>query len=267
MNKTMTWLVGVAMALLSLTAFGNAKVHSMTGTVSSAVGAAPAQAVKAGDTIPAGQTVITAANSTVVLQFPDGQLAALTPNTRMTIEQYQFNEKAKTGNISLNLLGGGMRAVTGLIGRSAPDKVAYKAGTATIGIRGTDVTFTYTANNQTVTVVVSAGQVSFQIGNAAPVVVPAGRGLTTTVPAVGATGAAAATATITVTDIAAVLTAVGGPNSALGQVVNALLSPSTTQGLVSASSAGTATVAPTAGTATTTGQTTTITVPPPPKSQ
>lgn len=256
MKTMMTWLLGLAMALLSGMAFANAKVHSMTGTVSAAVGPAPARAVKAGDTIPAGQTVITAANSTVVLQFPDGHLAALTPNTRMTIEQYQYNEQAKSGNLLLNLISGGMRAITGLIGRSSPEKVSYKAATATIGIRGTDTTIVIAG--QTVTVSVSNGAVTFRIG-AQSVVIPAGSGvLTSTV--VGAVQ------TITVQSTQAILDAVRAQPG--GAAIEAVLAQATSgqlqAAITSAATVNTGTVSTTPVGGNPDSGTTTVITPNPP---
>jgi hypothetical protein len=42
----------------------------------------------------------------------------------------------------MSLLSGGMRFITGVIGGTRKEAIAMKAGTATIGIRGTDVAIT-----------------------------------------------------------------------------------------------------------------------------
>jgi hypothetical protein len=87
------------------------------------------------------------------MRFEDGQIAALTSNSRMTVTAYQYRAESRTGNVLLSLVHGGMRAITGLIGRSDPRQVTYRAATATIGIRGTDCTFiTDTVGNVVVTV-------------------------------------------------------------------------------------------------------------------
>jgi len=213
--------------------------------------------VKVGDTVPAGQTVITGANSSVVLQFPDGQLASLTPNTRMTIEQYQYNEQAKSGNILLALLSGGMRAVTGLIGRNSPDKVAFKAGTATIGIRGTDVTIALAGG--VVMAVSSSGTVTFTVPGNPPVVIPAGNGVSVSATATG-------TVTVTITNVAQLLSQIAQTNPALvGTVANAL-SPGTSATLSSASTSNTSAVGTTSTVQTGGDGETTIEFTPPPKS-
>jgi hypothetical protein len=81
----------------------------------------------------------------------------------MTVNAYTYDLKdpAKS-NVLLSLLTGSMRAITGLIGKSRPDKVAFRAGTATIGIRGTDVTFATTGGD--VVVSVNDGVISFTFG-------------------------------------------------------------------------------------------------------
>lgn len=253
MKTMMTWLLGLAMALLSGLALADAKVFSMTGTVSAATGAAPAQPVKVGDTIRVGQTAVTAANSTVVLQFPDGQLTALSPNTRMTIEQYQFNEQAKSGNILLNLVRGGMRAVTGLIGRTSPDKVAFKAGTATIGVRGTDLTIAFDGLGGPVLMTVSNGFATFTT--------PLG---TVTIPAGSAIVVNPATGAVTL-NVVSIMTAMAQVVSmenagAIAAAVTTLSLPNTTATLTSAATGNTATVS----TVTTTGTEITVTPPQPP---
>ena len=82
----------------------------------------------------------------------------------MVVQTYDYNAQAKTGNVVLNLLSGGMRAITGLIGLGSPQKVTYKAGNYTIGIRGTDVTILSTENQTLLTVTVNEGRVSVTYG-------------------------------------------------------------------------------------------------------
>jgi hypothetical protein len=154
---------------------GAAVVTSTTGSAQVQTGSGSPRALRQGDEVRQGDTVSTGANSSVVLKFDDGEVAALTQNSRMTITAYQYQPEARTGNVLLSLINGGMRAITGLIGRSQPERVAYRAATTTIGIRGTDIdvvtdgkdvavtvndgVITFTYNNQTVTV--NAGQAAF----------------------------------------------------------------------------------------------------------
>jgi hypothetical protein len=111
---------------------------SVSGSVQAQAGTAPARVVRQGDEVNQGDTIITGPNSSAVFKFDDGQVAALTQNSRMAITAYQYNPATESGNVLLSLVTGGMRAITGLIGKRSPDRVSYRAATATIGIRGSD---------------------------------------------------------------------------------------------------------------------------------
>lgn len=137
-----------------------ATLTSITGAVQAQTGTEPARALRIGDFVRQGDTVITGPASAAVLRFEDGQVSALTANSRMTITAYQYNPQTQRGNVLLSLISGGMRAITGLIGRRTPDNVAYRAASATIGIRGTDITIATSGGN--VLVIVNAGVISFQ---------------------------------------------------------------------------------------------------------
>lgn len=126
-------MVQVAMAQVAV-------VDNLTGTAQAIPGAGSPRALKKGDSLNQGETISTGAASSVVLRFEDGQIVALTANSRMLINSYSYNKaKPEESNMLLSLFGGGMRAITGLIGQAKPANVAYRAGNATIGIRGTDL--------------------------------------------------------------------------------------------------------------------------------
>lgn len=164
-------LVGLAFANL---VFANAVVTSATGSVRVQTGSAPGKPLRIGDQVNQGDTVTTGPTSSVVLKFDDGQVAALTANSSMTVTAYQYNKQAGSGNVLLSLISGGMRAITGLIGKASPEKVSYRAATATIGIRGTDVTIATAGGNVVVTV--TEGSISFTFAGQT-VVVPTGRAI------------------------------------------------------------------------------------------
>ncbi len=72
------------------------------------------------------------------IKFIDGGEIVLRPNSQIKVENYQYNEaQPDRDNVFVGLLKGGLRAVTGLIGKRNKDKVSYQTPTATIGIRGT----------------------------------------------------------------------------------------------------------------------------------
>ncbi len=61
------------------------------------------------------------------------------PGTQLTVSQYTFDQaKPKEDKVVMNMIKGGMRAVTGMIGKRG-DQDSYKlmTNTAVVGIRGT----------------------------------------------------------------------------------------------------------------------------------
>ena len=72
------------------------------------------------------------------MKFPDGSEAVLRPATQVKIDRFNFEEQRPQGDgMALSLLKGGMRAVTGLLGRRNPAAMRVATPSATIGIRGT----------------------------------------------------------------------------------------------------------------------------------
>lgn len=87
--------------------------------------------VQTGDTLRVGEA------SNMQVRFTDAGITALRSNSELRIDDYKFEEKTNIGKSFFSLVKGGMRAITGLIGRYNRDNYAVKAATATIGIRGT----------------------------------------------------------------------------------------------------------------------------------
>jgi hypothetical protein len=152
MKKVSLLLAFLALFFADFVLAQSAVATSVTGTVQVQTGTAAARPLRQGDEVRQGDTISTGAASSTVLKFDDGQIAALTANSRMTITAYQYNPQAQTGNVLLSLINGGMRAITGLIGRNQPERVAFRAATATIGIRGSDGNIATDGNIVTVSV-------------------------------------------------------------------------------------------------------------------
>ena len=85
-----------------------------------------------------GDVLATADNSYARVKFTDGSEAVLRPATQVKIDRFNFEEQRPQGDgMALSLLKGGMRAVTGLLGRRNPAAMRVATPSATIGIRGT----------------------------------------------------------------------------------------------------------------------------------
>jgi hypothetical protein len=79
------------------------------------------------------------------LRFQDGAFMSLQPETSFKVEQFRFVENGGGNDgIVMNLLKGGMRTITGLIGRANRQNYRFRTDVATIGIRGTEYAVRYT---------------------------------------------------------------------------------------------------------------------------
>ncbi|WP_179958163.1 FecR family protein [Chitinimonas arctica] len=90
--------------------------------------------------VDSGDTLATGVNTYARLKFSDGGELTLRPNTQLRIDDYKFDQaKPQEDNAFFRLVKGGLRAVTGLVGkRSGVDSYRMATPTATIGIRGTN---------------------------------------------------------------------------------------------------------------------------------
>ncbi len=85
-----------------------------------------------------GDTLVSEKNTYAMIKFIDNSEMVLKPATVFKIESFSFNEgKPEDDSATFSLVKGGLRAVTGALGKRSKEKFALKAPTATIGIRGT----------------------------------------------------------------------------------------------------------------------------------
>lgn len=85
-----------------------------------------------------GDTLTTEAETYARVKFTDGGEVVLRPGSQLKIEAYSYNAaKPEADNVVMSMFKGGLRAVTGLLGKRNKEKVSFTTNTATIGIRGT----------------------------------------------------------------------------------------------------------------------------------
>ena len=145
--------------LLAGVLFYGPTVHAaeQVATVIAAEGSASAnsRALARRSAIYQGETVNTAAGGKISFKFTDGSVVTLKENSSYAIKNYSFNQTQKPDNFDAHLLKGGLKTVTGKIGKEAQHtqdaidagipanqqvKVSnykVKAAIATIGVRGT----------------------------------------------------------------------------------------------------------------------------------
>ncbi len=83
-----------------------------------------------------GDTLITGADSNVQVRFVDDALLMVRPNSRLRVDDYRA-EGSKLHSV-MSLIAGGIRTLTGRIGKARRDAYVMNTPTATIGVRGTD---------------------------------------------------------------------------------------------------------------------------------
>ena len=151
-------LTSALLALCAGNAFAQAAyVHDMSGTATAGTGTAQ-RALKIGDVVESGSVISTGEKSSAVIKFEDGQVMALAERTSFRIVDYRYNkQRVSQSSAVFSLLQGGLRFISGVIGSTNRNNFRMTAGTATIGIRGTDGTVTFDAITQAVTAAVNAG--------------------------------------------------------------------------------------------------------------
>ena len=124
-----------------------------------------------------GDTVKTEAGSKVSFKFTDGSVVTLKENSAYAIKSYSFNKTKAADTFDAHLLKGGLKTITGTIGKEAQHtqdaidagipasqqvKVSnykVKAAIATIGVRGTEYTAVIKDSNDNLTIYTIDGTV------------------------------------------------------------------------------------------------------------
>ena len=85
-----------------------------------------------------GDTLVTEKNTYALLRFIDNSEITLRPGSTLTIENFSFDSGKQDGDrAQFNLVKGGLRAASGLLGKRSKEKFELRTPAATIGIRGT----------------------------------------------------------------------------------------------------------------------------------
>lgn len=92
---------------------------------------------KLGSSLEAKDSIVTTNDAKVQLTFNDNTIITVGKKSKFSIEEYLFDATTES-TAKFNMVNGTIRAMSGKIGKIAPDRFAVKTKTATIGIRGTD---------------------------------------------------------------------------------------------------------------------------------
>ena len=129
----------VLSALIPVTAQGEAgRVNFASGIVQATNPDGVRRALAKGSIVMSGDTITTSSGSLAHIRFNDGAYVSLKPNSNFRIDEYRY-EQEDTGKSRgfFSLLAGGLRTITGLIGKRDNNNYRMSTSVATIGIRGT----------------------------------------------------------------------------------------------------------------------------------
>ncbi len=93
--------------------------------------------VVSGSTLDEKDQVSTKAGASAQIVFKDGTAISLGASSIFRVDEYLYDEASSKGSAKFGVSEGAFRAITGKIGKVAPDKFKLDTRTATIGIRGT----------------------------------------------------------------------------------------------------------------------------------
>ena len=114
--------------------FGDVNVRSANGST------APLQKGRA---VQSGDDILTGSGAQAQIRFSDGGMVAIQPNSQFKLTSYADRNDPKSDSFLVDLVRGGMRAITGLIGKRNRENYKITTNTATIGIRGSSFLISY----------------------------------------------------------------------------------------------------------------------------
>jgi len=148
MPKLKLKITAISLVLLSLlllfstvsfaaTAIG--KVTHLSGPLLAKKVDATTRILSVNSAVEEGDTLVTEKKTYARIKFTDNGEMTLRPNTQFKVSQYTFDKaKPKEDNVVFNLVKGGIRSITGLIGkRGYQDSYKLTTDTAVAGVRGT----------------------------------------------------------------------------------------------------------------------------------
>lgn len=152
-----------------------ARVEFAAGSVVAVTASGGQRLLVKGSELQPGEMIRTSETGRAQLKFADGALMSLQPETEFRIDEYKYDGKG--GNPSdksfFSLLKGGMRTISGLIGKANRDNYKVNTAVATIGIRGTEYSVAFTGGNDG-TLNLATGEGAVEVCNAGGCVIVSG---------------------------------------------------------------------------------------------
>lgn len=158
-------IAAIALLVPALTWASAAKVDFVVGAAVAVTPAGVERKLVKGSDVQTGEIVRTGDDGRIQLRFTDGAMLSLQPQSDFRLDNYQFSGKEDGQERGFfSLLKGGLRKITGLIGRSNRANYQTRTSVATIGIRGTEYTVAY-LDSERVAVSTGEGAVEVCVGS------------------------------------------------------------------------------------------------------
>ena len=141
----MLWLVLMSMSLHAFAQVAGT-VTQLSGPMMAKKADGKVKILSLKSEVEAGDTLVTEKNTYALVKFIDNSEITLKPGTTFVVEQFAYQAEQPEGDqASFNLVKGGLRSLSGLLGKRSKEKFSLKTPVATIGIRGTYFTAEYIA--------------------------------------------------------------------------------------------------------------------------
>ncbi len=138
-------IVMLFIPISSVASVGAAKM--VLGKVTLLTATGQKQRLRRGGEVSVGDTIITSKRGQAQLTMIDGTKISVRPNSQFQVEEFVATGEPEEQKTYYKLLKGGFRSVTGQIGKKNKSSFRLSTPVATMGIRGTDFTGKYCADD------------------------------------------------------------------------------------------------------------------------
>lgn len=140
-RPTLTWLLS---SLLAPLIFGTATHAAGIATIKVLRGMVSVE--RAGHNLPGAlglgleqaDQVVTGTDGTVGITFQDNSLLSLGPNSRLTVDRFQFDSTTHEGSFETSLKRGKLAVISGKIAKHQDDAMKVRTPSSVLGVRGTE---------------------------------------------------------------------------------------------------------------------------------
>ena len=113
-----------------------ARIKATSGTASVKRGATQT-AAKVGQTLEAGDSLVTGKDGRISLAFVDNTRFAVGPNSQVEVSKFDYDRTRQQGSFVTRVNRGSLAVVSGRIAKSGQDSMKVQTPTSLLGVRGT----------------------------------------------------------------------------------------------------------------------------------